>query len=80
MASYPGNLLHSHSGLRHDRDNVCRSSRGAHTPSMPAFLHKVRKSRRTCEASSGVPTLLVNTRAESRHSSPATSRASACRF
>ena len=44
--------------------NVCRSSRGAHTPSMPAFLHRVRKSRRTCETSSGVPTLVVNTAPE----------------
>jgi hypothetical protein len=39
-----------------DEDPV-HSSRGAHTPSMPAFLHKARKSRRTCEASSGAPTL-----------------------
>jgi len=54
--------------------NVCRSSRGAQTPSMPAFLHRVRKSRRTCEASGGVPTLVVNTRPVSCHSSPAASR------
>src|SRR5690348_15963806 len=62
------------------KTNVCRSSRGAHTPSMPAFLHKARKSRRTWEASSDVPTLLVNTRPESCHSSPAASRASAWRL
>ena len=60
--------------------NVCREPHGAHTPSIPAFLQRVRKSRRTCEASSGVPTLLVNTRPESGHSSPAASRALACRF
>src|SRR5713101_8521062 len=41
--------------------NACLSSRGAHTPSMPAFWHSARKSRRTCDASSGVPTLVVNT-------------------
>ena len=48
--------------------NVCRSSRGAQTPSMPACLHRSRKSRRTWEASSGVPTLVVNTRPVSCHS------------
>jgi hypothetical protein len=58
--------------------NVCRNSRGAHTPSMPAFLHRARKSRRTCEASSGVPTLVVNTKPVSCHSDPAARRDDAC--
>jgi len=58
--------------------NVCRSSQGAQTPSMPAFLHRERKSRRTCEASSGVPTLVVNTRPVSCHSGPAARRDDAC--
>jgi IS5 family transposase len=46
------------------------------TPSMLAFLHRALKSRRTCEASSGVPTLVVNTRPLSCHSGPAARRAS----
>jgi len=45
--------------------NVCRNYRGAQTPSMPAFWHKARKSRRTCEASSRMPTFVVNITPES---------------
>ena len=53
MPGQPGDLLDQNTGFGHDRDERVPQSRGADTPSMPACSHRVRKSRRTCEAYSG---------------------------
>jgi hypothetical protein len=37
MPGQPGDRVHVDARLGHDRDEVRRSSRGAHMPSIPAF-------------------------------------------
>src|SRR5262245_44440634 len=58
--------------------NDVRSSFGTHLSPMPAPLQTLRKSRRTLWESSGVPTLVTNTRSFSSHRGPAASRSRAC--
>jgi len=73
LPGQPGDLVHVDARFGHDRDEVRRSSRGAHMPSIPAFCTEPEVSPQMRRIQWRA-TLVVNTSPESCHSPTAASR------